>query len=427
MSILGTATRPTSGRAPIRMWLYGDPDAGKTHFAKQFPKPLLLSTDGNYIYETIPANSIDAWEVGALAKPEQKSKALVNIIQELKNTTEFDTIIVDLIDGTQRLVRAHFLKLLNIVHESDLNYGKAYQTVNENFIAQIEQLFKLPVNIIIISHQSKEVIKPKNGAEYTIFKPSLDDKYHHTIEGYCNLVSRVYMDVDDKGRPVRKLSLTIKDNEYGINRLGQVEDLILTHNGNNYADFMAIWQELYDKRGLGLLPQDENTVRKQLEAQKETDKKSELLDKAKRAEQEAAKQKAEALAKKEALLSRKNKPAEATTEPITEPVTEDVEPVVEKVEETKTETTKELKVDSVNPSVAEKVAKIKAAKETFKTDTKADATKVEDVKTSSVATADGIDDGEPAIVKTDAVQAKLDRVKMMRAKEQAALAAKNNK
>ena len=400
MSILGTATKPVAGRAPIRMWLYGAPDAGKTHFAKQFPKPLLLSTDGNYIYETIPANSIDAWEVGALAKPEQKAKAFVNIVQELKNANPYETIILDLIDGTQRLVRAHFLKVLNIVHESDLNYGKAYQTVNENFIAQIEQLFKLPVNIIIISHLTSETIKPKNAAEYTVFKPKLDDKYHDTIEGYCNLVSRVYQDVDTKGQPVRKLSLTIKDNEYGINRLGQVEDLILTHNGDNYGDFMKVWQELYDKRGLGVTTRDENAVRKTLEAQKEANKKTELLEKAKRAELEAAKQKEEALAKKEA--------AEVTPE-------KEVEVV-----ETKTE---EVVTDSA-PAVADKIAKIKAAKEAFKKDAEAETTKIEEVKTKTVETKDGIDDGEPEIVKTDEVQAKLDRVRAMREKALAAAAAK---
>jgi len=401
MSILGQAVRNKDvNKAPVRMWLYGPPDSGKTHFAVQFPKPLLLSTDGNYVYERVPANSLDAWEVGPLAKPEVKAKAFVNLLQELKTTDAYETVILDLIDGVQRLVRGHFLKVLNIVHESDLNYGKAYQTVNENFIAQIEQLFKLPLNIIIISHQDREVIKPKNGAEYTIFKPKLDDKYHDTIEGYCNLVSRVYLDVNDKGQPVRKLTLTIKDNEYGINRLGQVEDLILTHNADNYTDFMAVWQELYNKRGLGLTTLEVNTTRKKLEQSKENSKKNELIDKAKRVEATALKAKADSAEKVE--------------------VTKEVM-VADEVA-----VTTEIKVDSdsTNPDVAAKIARIKAAKDQFKKETVTEAPKVIAAVEKTMDTPDGIDDGEPPVIKTDAVKDKLARIKAIREAALAAEAAK---
>lgn len=396
MSILGSATKPDAGRAPVRLWLYGGPDVGKTHFAVQFPRTLLLSTDGNYVYEKVPANSLDAWEVGPLAKPDQKGKAFMNLLQELKTTNEYDTVVLDLVDGVHRLARSHYLKLLNIVHESDLAYGKAYTTINQNFISAIEQLFKLPLNIIIISHQASETIKPKNATEYTIFKPKLDEKFHDALEGYCNLVTRIVMDVNSEGQPVRKLILTIKEIEYGINRLGQTEDLILTHNGDNYGDFIKIWQELYDKRGLGVITHEENKTRKNVEKDKAEGAKAELLKNAKRAEDAAAKIKADKVEEAKVVE------------------TEDAA--------TQTSTAQHVEVTTEAPAddaaiKAEKLAAIKKAKATFKENVK-EAKVEEEVKVEKAK--DDIDDGEPTIERTDAVNEKMARIKALKAKAAAA-------
>lgn len=284
MSILGSATKPKVV-APVRMWIYGAPNAGKTHFAKQFPNPLLLSTDGNYVYEKIPANSLNAWEVGALAKNDSKDKAFINILQELKTVDQFDTIILDLVEGTYRLARNHYLGVLKIQHEGDLAYGKAYTIIRENFISAIEQLFKLPVNIIIISHETTERIEPKNAAPYTVFKPSLDDRFLSVFEGYCNLVGRIFVDIDDEGNRVRKLSLNPKEHEYGINRLGDTEDLILSHNGDNYGDFLKIWSKLYSNKGLGEYAVAENNTRLVALADKKEGETDRLIKAAQRAQE----------------------------------------------------------------------------------------------------------------------------------------------
>lgn len=374
MSILGNAARPKLSTPPVRLWIYGAPNSGKTHFAKQFPNPLLLSTDGNYVYETIPANSLNAWEVGPLAKDEQKEQAYMNILQVLKTSNPFDTIILDLVDGAFRLARNHYINLLKIQHESDLSYGKAYKIINENFISAIEQLFKLPVNIIIISHEDKDRIEPKNAAPYTVFKPMLDDKYHEVFEGYCNLVARVYVDIDNEGNRVRKLSLSPKEHEYGINRLGDTEDLILAHNGDNYGDFLAIWQELFENRGLNHPVRVKNATREIAKKDKAEAEKAELLAQAKRAEEKAAAEKV-----------------------IVKEETQSVEP--EKVEE-----------KEAADKVAEKLAKIQKAKNEFKKESTPKPESKEE---------DEIGDGEPTIVKTDAIAEKMARIKALKEKHAA--------
>ena len=397
MSILGKAV--TSGQLPpLRAWLYGPPDAGKTHFAVQFPNPILLSTDGNYVYETIPANSISKWEVGPLAKDDEKAGSLINVIGEIvKNPKAYGTVILDLVDGAFDLVREHYIKLLKITHESDLGFGKAYDAINRNFLGAIAQLFKLPINIIIISHESTEIIKPRNAAEYTVFKPSLNDKYHQKIEGYCSLVTRIYLDTDANGTQVRKLSLSPKENEYGINRLGQAEDLVLTFGGDNYSDFLAVWERLWEERGMvGNTVVDKNATRERIAKEKAEAEKAAIIEKAQRAA-EMAKD-----------LAKKSKA----------PVVEEVEEVnVEPIEATDTEVVEETVVEDTtqegNKIAALKAVEARRAAEALNKQTTAKAPKPKATKAVEV------DDGEPVIEISEASQAKLARIKQLQAQKAA--------
>lgn len=393
MSILGNATKPEIA-APVRMWLYGAPNTGKTHFATQFPKPILLSTDGNYVYEKVPANSLAYWESGLLAKNEQKEKSFINVLNELKESTQFDTIILDLVDGAYRLARNHYLGILKIQHEGDLSYGKGYTIIRENFISAIEQLFKLPVNIIIISHEDKDKIEPKNAAPYTVFKPALDAKFHEVFEGYCNLVARMFIDIDDEGNRVRKLSLNPKEHEYGINRLGDCEDFIVAHNGDNYGDFIKIWADLYAGRGLGQLSSDA-VDKTRLQAEKD------------RLEGEKAKE-TEALTRaaakaKELKTTKEKKVVEKTVKPERE--TDVEEPKQEVVEEVKQEPKQEV----VEETAAQKIARMKALSKGKVVEVKKEVV-VEVAAEPVTEPIEDTQDDEPEIVRTASTDAKLKRI-----------------
>lgn len=388
MSILGKAVVKKKGEVPpVRMWLYGRPDAGKTHFAKQFPSPLLLSTDGNYVYETIPANSVDSWEVGPLAKEDQKAGAFVNLVETLRTTDHgFKTVILDLVDGAYRLAVAHYRKVLKITHESDLQWGKGYSIVTDNFIAAMEQLFKLPINVIITSHEATETIKPKGQLEYTILKPELNDRFHDIIEGYCNLVARVYSATDANGQTNRMLSLNPKEHEYGINRLGQADDLVLTHNGKNYEDFYKIWEEMNSRRD-SANETVVNTVRVQATKDKLEREKEETLENLQRAKAIAEEEKA---AKLEAAKKAK----------VTEAAEDEKADKLEDEKAAKLEAVKKAKLEALkNKKVAEKEI------EEEKT--------VEEVKTVIV---EETDDEEPVIERTSETAAKLARIAALKAK-----------
>lgn len=413
MSILGTAVI-SRDLPPLRAWFYGVPKSGKTHLAKQFPRPLLISTDGNYIYETIPANAIKKWAVGPLAKKEDQAEAFVNVVQALvKDHSAYDTVIVDLADGAYELVREHYLGRLKIDHEQDIGYGKAYDIVNRHFWDAITQLFRLPINIIFISHEKTEIIKPKNKAEYTIFKPSLPDRYHQKLEGYCALVTRIYLDTNATGEEVRKMSLSPKESEYGITRFGNTTDIELTENGDNYGEFMKVWKALWEKR-MAAGPkyvEPKNQARIEAEEAREAAKKEKALQEAKEAAAQAQEMIDKANEEKE-VVKQETKKVESNIKPavkkevVKEEVKEEIddgEPTIEQTDEVKAKMERLQKLKNAN----------KAPKKTV-------------TKKEPVVEEDDIGDGEPVIEQTDSVKAKMERILAIKAEKEAA-AKKANK
>jgi len=83
----------------------GAPGVGKTTFASTFPKPLLLSTDGNYNQFNMPAIKVN--EVMELDGNKITGlKYIVDVIDELtsKNSQKYETIIFDLLEDFLKII-----------------------------------------------------------------------------------------------------------------------------------------------------------------------------------------------------------------------------------------------------------------------------------------------------------------------------------
>lgn len=193
---------PSTSRVAInatthkKMWIYGAPFSGKTTVCDDAPTPLNLNTDGNVKTVTMARLPIKdtmdgrqkklAWEV------------FKGAIDDLEAGSDFETIVVDLLEDTYESCRLWMYKQMGITHESDDSF-RAWDKVRTEFLSTFRRLLNLPYNIILISHEdmSKDITK-RTGDKITSIRPNIQDKIANKIAGMVDIVCRVL--VEDDGR-----------------------------------------------------------------------------------------------------------------------------------------------------------------------------------------------------------------------------------
>lgn len=214
---------PSTNRVAIaqsnhkKLWLYGLPFSGKTTVADQAPTPLNLNTDGNVKYVTMARVPIkdEVKKEGRITKRVFAWEKFVEAVDELEAGSDFETVVVDLLEDTYDYCRVFMCDKNNWEHESDDSF-KAYDIVRSEFLRTLKRLLNLPYNIILISHEdtSRDIMK-KGNDKVTSITPNIAEKLRLKIAGMVDLVARVVVE-DDGSR-----TLNFKSNEvvFGGGRL----------------------------------------------------------------------------------------------------------------------------------------------------------------------------------------------------------------
>lgn len=193
---------PSTNRVAIdatthkKMWIYGAPFSGKTTVCDAAPTPLNLNTDGNVKTVTMARLPIKDTVDGRQKK--QAWEVFKGAIDDLEAGSDFETIVVDLLEDTYESCRLFMYKQMGITHESDDSF-RAWDKVRTEFLSTFRRLLNLPYNIILISHEdmSKDITK-RSGDKITAIRPNIQDKIANKIAGMVDIVCRVL--VEDDGR-----------------------------------------------------------------------------------------------------------------------------------------------------------------------------------------------------------------------------------
>lgn len=179
-----------------KIWVFGAPFCGKTTLANQSPNPIMLNTDGNIQFVDAPYLPIKDTMEGRQKK--LAWEVFKGAIDDLEAGSDFETIVVDLLEDTYESCRLFMYKQMGITHESDDSF-RAWDKVRTEFLSTFRRLLNLPYNIILISHEdmSKDITK-RSGDKITAIKPNIQDKIANKIAGMVDIVCRVL--VEDDGR-----------------------------------------------------------------------------------------------------------------------------------------------------------------------------------------------------------------------------------
>ena len=212
-----------------KIWIYGQPYTGKTTFADQAPTPLNLNTDGNVKYVTMPRIHIkdEVTTEGRITKRKFAWEVFTDAIDDLEKGSDFETIIVDLLEDAYDHCRIKVCNDNGWNHESDDSF-KAYDIVRSEFLRTIKRVINLDYNIILISHEdaSKDIMK-KGGDKITSIQPNITEKIAKKIAGMVDLVARLVVDGE-------KRTLNFKSDEvvFGGGRLQGVKTTEIPLNWN---------------------------------------------------------------------------------------------------------------------------------------------------------------------------------------------------
>lgn len=204
-----------------KLWIYGAPFSGKTTFATKSPKHLVLNTDGNAQYTTDSYKLItdEVTVMGRITKRKLAWEVLKEQIEQLEVKSDYETIIVDLVDDTYEMCRLYMYDKLGITHESDDSF-RAWDKVRTEYLATMRRLINLPYDIVLISHEdtSKDITK-KSGENITAIKPNIADKVANKLAGMVALVGRTVVDGNDYTLQIKNDEVTFGGGRLGINNV----------------------------------------------------------------------------------------------------------------------------------------------------------------------------------------------------------------
>jgi hypothetical protein len=130
-------------RRPAKVAIYGVEGIGKTTFASQFPKPLLIDIEHGTGHLDVSRVEVSAW------------KELMQALEELvRNNQGFETVVIDSADWAEDLAARFVLDRDNKKSIEDYGYGKGWVILAETYQTLMDRLTALSqsMHVVILAH-----------------------------------------------------------------------------------------------------------------------------------------------------------------------------------------------------------------------------------------------------------------------------------
>lgn len=188
MALLPTnKSQPKQNLGEFRILAYGAPKVGKTTWASKFPAAIFLCTEAGHNAVEVYKVDVPSWEV------------LLEACREITEAKHgFETLVVDTLDNMWQLCRDYICRRYKVEFEGDLQYGKGYALVLNEFTRVINKLSMLPFGLVMISHADVEEIETRTGVRRKIV-PSLKDKPRKLVLGLTDMI--LYIDMETGTSP----------------------------------------------------------------------------------------------------------------------------------------------------------------------------------------------------------------------------------
>lgn len=160
--------------------IYGEPGAGKSTLASQFPNMLLVDVEHSSEHIDVPRVLVDNWD------------ALLSTLSECASC-QFDTIAVDTLDVVESFCATKYaIKIL-----APKDYGRSFVQIEEIFKEQImprlDAIIASGKNVVLLAHNElKKVELPDQDGQFDRHELRLTKRVKAMFEGWCDSLLFIY-------------------------------------------------------------------------------------------------------------------------------------------------------------------------------------------------------------------------------------------
>lgn len=192
--------------------LYGDPKIGKSTFCSQMEDPFFIATEAGLHALSVWQSSVTKWE------------EISEICAELGKANRFGTVVVDTIDNAYQLCLDYVCKKHKLDHPSDLEWGKGWGLVNQEFQRLVVKLSQMPRGLVMVSHAQHITLKTRT-QEITKAVPTVPNSTRKFLVGLADII--LYAEAADTENGTKRI-LRCTPSEYweGGDRTGRLPDVM---------------------------------------------------------------------------------------------------------------------------------------------------------------------------------------------------------
>lgn len=158
------------------IFMYGVSKIGKSTLLSEIEGNLFINTGGGLdalnVYEAV----VNDW-----------SEFLVTGKEFLEGKHDFRTITIDTIDRLHNLCKGYIMKQRNITHPQDLEYGKGYDIIKDEFMRPLMKLALSKYGLIMVSHV-KEIEVTTRIAKITKSIPTLQNYIWELVDAMSGII-----------------------------------------------------------------------------------------------------------------------------------------------------------------------------------------------------------------------------------------------
>ena len=160
-------------------YVYGAEKSGKTTFASQMPKPLILAFERGYnALPGVMAQDITTWG---------EMKQVVRQLKDPAVKEMFSSVAVDTVDIAGALCEKYVCSQNGVDTLSEIPYGQGWTKVKKEFEEVFRTITQLGYAVVFISHSKDKTFKNRNGVEYNQIVPTCPTSYNNIAKDAADI------------------------------------------------------------------------------------------------------------------------------------------------------------------------------------------------------------------------------------------------